>query len=230
MATQEKDFLLGFDPGGRTKQRFGWCILEDENAPPLKIFGAGSLGSAGEVLNEIDKRLPKGANVLSAGIDAPLSWAFSGPRSADTEIRSKMGQHPDTSVQEVNSLRGACVAQGIMIAVLLRKTHKDLGITEAHPKAFLEMMGIRMDSTIESESLKKYFRDYTKIEGSNEIDVRDAAIAGYFAWVMAHSENNHFDGWTNLFSDSESMNPGSYFLPIEGPLSYWFPAKSQPKQ
>lgn len=102
----------GADPGGRNKDRspkFGLARLDSDGR-----FETWLRASVDEVVDLV--REP-----LGLGIDAPLWWSSGegGGRYADSWLRKTYGIHPGT-VQSVNSLRGAVLVQGIMLAYRVR--------------------------------------------------------------------------------------------------------------
>lgn len=211
--------LLGFDPGGR--QRFGWSVVEDATQPPLNVVNGGVSDHAEAAVKDVLKTV-KGADrdrcVLAAGIDAPLFWCPRGDRHVDQMVRESIRSQnaPGSTVQTVNSLCGACVAQGVMVASKLRELWPDLRLTEAHPKALLWTTGVAASGNppgqITLGSLAALFRTPLTLPGVDH--VRDAAIAAYCAWAMIHQ----LDGWTDLLLSEEAP-----YRPVHGPLSYWYP-------
>jgi hypothetical protein len=200
-----KECILGFDPGG--KGGFGWCIAENADAFPLPIVISGCEDNALNSFKAI-KAFLHGYNVIGAGIDAPLYWRTDGEREADRIVRGRVPPGGKSTVLSVNSLQGACLAQGIMIASLLRREYPDLCITEAHPKAYLKVTGTD-DKDISS---------LCDLKWDNKIDanyhLRDAALACVAAWHMLNPTNCE-----NLY---ERDRGGEVFLPVND-ISYWFP-------
>jgi hypothetical protein len=102
--------LLGFDPGD--EDGFGWCIVEDTQAPPLRIRVGGVVDNAREAFAAATRALHKDDQVIAAGVDAPMFWVAGGDRAADRTIRDAarvLGiPSPWGTIQTVNSLRGAC--------------------------------------------------------------------------------------------------------------------------
>ena len=60
-----------------------------------------------------------------------------GGRKVDQKLRDKYKIHPGT-VQSANSLAGAVLVGGAMLAYRVRERFPDTGITEAHSKALLK--------------------------------------------------------------------------------------------
>jgi hypothetical protein len=113
--------FLGFDPGG--EGHFGWAVCLDSD-DGLRVIDAGIADHAKGAMEQSLKALPKGASVAGAGIDAPMFWVMDGGRKVDYLLRSAIGllgaTSPGGTVQHFNSLRGACVIQGLLILKLLR--------------------------------------------------------------------------------------------------------------
>lgn len=120
---------FGADPGG--KDKFGVAALHADGS-----FDTWCCSSVDQAVRIMDA--PK-----AAGIDCPMWWssAVGGGRYVDAWLRKTYGVHSGT-VQSVNSLRGAVVVQGIMLAMRLRERHPNLPITETHPKALLIALGL----------------------------------------------------------------------------------------
>jgi hypothetical protein len=200
-----KECILGFDPGG--KGNFGWCIAENSDIFPLPIIKSGCDDNASNALNEIQRYL-HGYKVMGAGIDAPLYWRADGAREADKIVRGLVPLGGKSTVLSVNSLQGACLAQGMMIASLLRRKYPDLDITEAHPKAYLKV----------TDTDDKDISSLCDLKWDNKRDenyhLRDAALACVAAWHMLNPANCE-----NLY---ERDRGGEVFLPVNG-VAYWFP-------
>jgi predicted nuclease with RNAse H fold len=115
---------FGADPGGI--DNFGVAALHADGS--FDTWGRSSVDEAVELIDAPE----------AIGIDCPMWWtsAVGRGRHVDAWLRQTHGLHPGT-VQSVNSLRGAVVVQGIMLAMRLRERHPNLPITETHPKALL---------------------------------------------------------------------------------------------
>jgi hypothetical protein len=209
--------LLGFDPGGRGA--FGWCIVEDSEELPLPVVAAGVGEDARDAFDQVLEQLPPETNVRAAGIDSPLFWTAS-DRRADQILRRDIAAcgapSPGGTVQAVNSLRGACLVQGVLLGGLLRERWPALSISEAHPKAYLWLAGIANENqkpqSVDLATLAPLFADPPDTESSEH--ARDSAIAALSAWAMVHRPS----GWRNLFVEEEAP-----FMPIGQPLGYWMP-------
>jgi len=100
--------LLGFDPGGKGtgEGEFGWAVLEDADALPLRLLAGGLARHAEEALERAAVFVAESrAEIGAIGIDAPLTLVSPG-RVVDAKV----------GAQQVNSLRGACLAQGWLVA------------------------------------------------------------------------------------------------------------------
>ncbi len=123
-------YWFGADPGG--KEAFGVAILHEDGS-----FATKTVNHADEAANYADEAVKRlKCEPSAAGIDAPLWWSSgqSGDRKADRFLRETFKLSSGT-VQAANSLRGAVLVQGIMLAGWLRKRFPAIQITEAHPKA-----------------------------------------------------------------------------------------------
>jgi predicted nuclease with RNAse H fold len=120
----------GADPGGTNS--FGVAALEDDGS--FKTW----------LCSSVDEALTKIVRPSGVGIDCPLWWSSGagGGRFADSWLRKTYRISPGT-VQSANSLKGAVLIQGIMLAMMLRRSYPKVSITESHPKALLLALGLR---------------------------------------------------------------------------------------
>jgi predicted nuclease with RNAse H fold len=119
----------GADPGG--DRRFGVAALEENGS--FKTW----------LCSSVDEALTKIVRPTSVGIDCPLWWSSGagGGRRADGWLRMTY-KIPSGTVQSANSLKGAVLIQGIVLAMKLRKSYPKVPITESHPKALLRALGL----------------------------------------------------------------------------------------
>ena len=199
------DIFLGFDPGGARDRHpepgFGWSICQVEiGLPMLRVVISGLGRNAQEVINIVTRELENRGlqnRVRSAGIDAPLFWTETGIRLVDGIIDEALeGADYGYRVQKINSLMGACLVQGVLLADQIHRQLK-CPITEVHPGA-LNRLDIGMIGQIVNLPVNP--------------DKRDATFAAYAAW--------HIDdpNWRNLFL--EEQDP---ILPLNFRVSYWMP-------
>ena len=134
--------FLGFDPGG--EMSFGWAVCKARES----ILEVKSTGTASNAEDAIDKTVLKYTNdtIIGVGIDAPLFWSRKSNRDVDENLQRAISikgcKKPKNTVLKINSLRGACLFQGILIAYLLRERIPEILITESHPTAMLYLMGL----------------------------------------------------------------------------------------
>lgn len=210
------DLVLGFDPGG--VRRFGWAVCEDRG-DLLRVHQCGVASDAEEAFNRAGANLLPDASVVAAGVDAPMFWGRTGNRAVDASIRHAVDASGDPNaagtVQQVNSLWGACLAQGILLGSFLREGFPDAEITEAHPKALLWLLGVATRAHPASDVT---LDELPHLGGATGPAVseheRDAVLAAFAAWSMCRRE----PGWRNLFEDEPSP-----VLPLGTPASYWMP-------
>ena len=187
-------FILGFDPGGRGN--FGWSVCR-ANDGTLQPSCTGLANDAWDALNEVEEALgsnyPNGhPSILAAGIDAPMFWSKRGNRTVDYVLRCQLrnnGFPPSKlggTVQQVNSLQGACLVQGILVGRYLREKW-NLPLTEAHPKA-LRCLLRRLKEPDQEDMVRKL----TAGLDDHELDATLSAVA---AWAMIHKPH----GWRNLY-------------------------------
>lgn len=135
------DIYVGFDPGG--DGRFGWAACSYE-ANVLRLIAAGKAHNAKEAISQTLSALSTKDVILGAGIDAPLFWTVDGGRNVDDLVRRAIQQlgarTPGGTVQHFNSLRGACLVQGVLTAKLLHDLLPQVAITESHPKVLPPML------------------------------------------------------------------------------------------
>lgn len=197
--------LIGFDPGGI--KRFGWAVMNCTENGGLIDIKTGVVSNAPDAVSEVSQYAVSTPSAV--GIDAPLYWVIKGDRWSDNHIRQRViaagGQ--SGTVSSVNSLRGACLVQGILTARLVVTSWPGVLVTEAHPKALL---------CISNEAAE--FVDQNLPRGVSEHE-RDAVIAAYAAWAAATSRSS----WDNLLS--QEHNP---FFPGGQMIVYWFPNENKP--
>ncbi len=194
--------LLGLDPGGF--KSFGWASLRIGEAGTPVALKTGVSSSASAALNEASRAVSVAP--VAVGIDAPLFWVTEGDRNADARIRKLVcsaGGHSGT-VGHVNSLRGACLVQGILAARQVAESWPSATVTEAHPKALIRV------HLAASEFLAKY------LPNAPTEHERDAALAAFAAWAAAA----HFSGWRDLLLEETAP-----FFPSGHVVSYWFPCQ-----
>ena len=243
------DVVLGFDPGGRTGRKFGWCICQSELGH-LRIYQTGRATNAENALTEVSNALPPSARVLASGIDAPMFWTNTGERMVDDIIREAgrgivcpIGAHQPPAriswcpyplnVLEINSLWGACLAQGVLLGRLLHGSRRfDAPITETHPKALLCLLGIcraglgQLVSGIEQIPCPTCRPDTDNpVQVANDElcpaeDKEDAVLSAYAAWRMLQELQAPAQDpvWRNLLREERN-----YVLPFGTPVSYWMP-------
>ncbi|MFQ6097580.1 MAG: hypothetical protein ACE5O2_07625 [Armatimonadota bacterium] len=213
-----RNYVAGFDPGG--KRSFGWCVLEYQDTVPLFVTDAGVVSSAIQAKRKTEElcRLA-GGEIRAIGVDAPLFWDPSGDRRVDKHLRHIVsGARGDQrTIMPVNSLNGACLIQGMMIAMLYRECCPRIPVTEAHPKAMLYPVGLNPAlQTLASAG----FRGTSPFRVSDTIPddehVRDAALAALCAWAMLRKPPN----WTDLYRQFGDNT----LSPLAAPLAYYFPA------
>jgi hypothetical protein len=209
-------FFLGFDPGGRTTEAFGWALLCGEELP-LTVINSGTVYDAKGAFDIAISIFEGQEDQLTAvGIDAPLFWQPAGGRVVDQMVRNKITGHGSSgsTVNDINSLRGSCLIQGMMTAMLLRRIHSELPVTEAHPKALLWLLGVagpeRPLDTILISDLSIYMTSQ-KAAGEHE---RDAALGAVSAFAMV----SKLDSWQDLY-----QNESNPITPLAPPPGYWMP-------
>ena len=207
--TEPIEVFLGFDPGG--EGNFGWSICQDD-AGRFEQLASGTGNYAGEVLGQVLAALPENAGVLAAGIDAPLFWNRRGEihRTVDEIIRAAGARRP----RSINELVGAVVAQGPLLAALLRQHFVNFQITEAFPGALRDLLQARSADNSLPPELERYAADLRRSPKDNENHEWDALAAAYAAWRMYQRDPE----WSDLLP--REPDP---VLPLGTPVSYWMP-------
>ena len=194
------DIVWGFDPGGN--RRFGWSVCTADGGQ-MRCSKTGVASHSQEAIEQVLSSLPPGATVLAAGIDAPLFWdRKKGNREVDGIVRGAVADkgcpYSSGTVQQVNSLRGACLVQGVLLADALHQEFPEARITEAHPKALSWLLGKAVPSHPPSVSEHEH----------------DACLAAFTAWSMLQKS----PGWQDIYL--KEPNP---IRPFGTPVSYWMP-------
>lgn len=150
--------------------------------------------------------------IAGMGVDAPLWWSSgrSGDRRADQRIRYAYGLSGGR-VQAVNSLRGAAIAQGLLIVSRMRQEISQLPVTECHPKVLLEVLDKQP-----RQRLLENVNKLSEIDGVSE-HARDAVVAS-----IAAREGFSKNWPTDLAEDRlpSEQNPKSHWI---GPVHYFWP-------
>ena len=189
---------VGADPGG--KGSFGVAFLD---------AGGGFCCSTVSSVDEAVERIFAQGEPLGVGIDAPMWWSTrsGGSRKVDEGLRKKY-RIPSGTVQSVNSLRGAALVGGAMLAFRIRQKFPCTRITESHPKALLSAR------ILEESDLADQFGSSATWRNEHE---RDAAIAAVCA-------RKGFEGcWTvdlALQRHRSEQDPRNYWL---APIHYFWP-------
>jgi len=212
--------ILGFDPGG--VRQFGWCIAETTGDGPLRLRKSGTADHAIEAYERVSEFTDNLATVAAAGIDSPLYWVAKGDRRADQAIRAAMKALGATNVhgtvQQVNSLRGACLVQGVMVGRLVRRQAPEIRLTESHPKALLWLIKVASQQRSVKEVTVGHLSEFivSDAERLSEHE-RDAALGAVGASMMM----SQAAGWRNLASDDDDafapVSPVEYWMPLGGP-------------
>jgi len=216
----EKMRFVGLDPGG--DGQFGWCIIAGSERP-LSLIHSGCASDAAAAVRSLLGALGPSPEVHGVGIDSPLFWTPSGARRVDYLVREaiKAAGAPNAggTVQHVNSLRGACLTQGVVAAHLLRQAIPGVRITEAHPKALLWLMKIASaDRRVRQVTLGHLVELITCVTAELSEHERDAALGALAAWAMVSAAA----GWRDIALEEEDA-----FAPVP-PVEYWMPAVASP--
>ena len=191
-------FRVGADPGGINN--FGLALVD--------VSGRVHCISVSSVAEAVDVVVTAG-DPLALGIDAPMWWSASrgGGRMVDEKLRKRYGISSGT-VQSANSLRGAALIGGSLLAQRVREAFPGTPITESHPKALLRALNL------EEFGFARQFGISAAWQNKHE---RDAAVAAACA-------REGFEGrWvTDLAKERQDLEQDlqDYWL---APMSYFWP-------
>lgn len=246
MNKNQNTTVIGLDPGG--KKAFGWCIATLSPKGEIVNFKAGTGSFIDDIIEKVADELKKfNPSVPSAaGIDAPLFWSTAiqngkSERAADRIIREKANEKlnqikereeqkkgSSSTILHINSLRGACLVNGVLSIIRLRgeKRWPKIRITEAHPGAL---------KIIASEQIKEWkelqsedFEFPPEKIGEKNNDEYDAMLAAFSAWKMLMKHK----GWIDLIFDKkmeEVEEKEKLFFPAGNNIAYWFPKSVIPE-
>ena len=181
----------------------------------IKTFGVAALGEDGTfmtwICSSVDEAMQFIKEPVALGIDCPLWWSSGkgGGRYADEWLRSTYKIHPST-VQSVNSLKGAVVVQGIMLAMMARRSFPSIPITESHPKALQKALGLRGWADIAT----KFQLDGSEPATEHETDALLGAVA---------AREGSLGRWTidlSLDRGPSEIDPKDIWF---GGIHYWWP-------
>jgi hypothetical protein len=119
---------VGADPGGDGNFGLAFLHADSDRATATTVSS----------VEEAVKRIAEQGEPRGLGIEAPMWWSTrpGGGRKVDQKLRDKYKIHPGT-VQSANSLAGAVLVGGAMLAYRVRERFPHTRITEAHSKALL---------------------------------------------------------------------------------------------
>jgi hypothetical protein len=213
--------ILGLDPGGLGK--FGWCVAEALGNGRIRLRESGTADHATQAIERASQHVAKSEQLSAAGIDSPLFWVASGDRRVDQLVRAAMkglgATNVHGTVQQVNSLRGACLVQGVMAARLLRVRTPQIRLTESHPKALLWLIRVASKQRRVIDVRMENLVEFIECEVTNlSEDERDAALGAVGASAMLLA----LDGWKDLSTDEDGT-----FAPVPR-VEYWMPVARLP--
>ncbi len=202
MIGRSNSIWVGADPGG--KDSFGLAFLGDGGSE----IGCATVSSVAEA---VEKILGIDTNPIGLGIDAPMWWCGKegGGRKVDQRLRDAYRISSGT-VQSANSLRGAALVGGALLASQVRILCPN--ITESHPKTLLK--------AFYSDNWDEFAREHNIPDSCwrNEHE-RDAIIAAICAregfqqkWKIDLSKDRY----------STEQDPKNFWL---APIHYFWPEK-----
>jgi len=203
---------FGADPGGANA--FGVALLRANGS-----FESEVVSCADGAMKWLYERAE---TILAAGIDAPLWWSSgkNGERNADLFVRGRLHEVGATevggTVQSANSLRGAVLIQGVLLATALRRQWRELPITEAHPKALLKTIWPQAPkgASLWDEIARCYGLRAAQLNSEHERGALLAAVA---------AREGYQRKWTRDLARERSQSEQDPASLPWGPVSYWWP-------
>lgn len=210
---------VGADPGGEGS--FGMAFIDAQGG-----IDCNTVSSVDDAVKFI---AAKKVEPYGLGIDAPMWWSSrkGGGRKVDEKLRRAYGI-PSGTVQQPNSLRGAALIGGAMLAFRIRNKYPEIHITESHPKALLRAFDSKNSEELQEaricilEALDLCAKDVlnefpTSGKRFRNDHERDAIIAAVCA------REGFSSSWsTDLACDRycKEQSPGQYWLK---PMHYFWP-------
>lgn len=194
--------FVGFDPGGANA--LAWAVLEASDSDVLRLR-TGLAADPAAAMRDLAKVL-QGQAPAGLGIDAPLVWSQGRERVVDRALRLhvRAAKGKPSTVMHVNSLQGACVAQGVTLAHLCTARWPHALLTESHPKALAPL-----------STWLQTLRARPELAGRSEHE-RDAALCAGAAWAAVCRAPAWHD--VRVIEDAaDVITPGAYTA------SYWMP-------
>lgn len=215
-------WVAGFDPGGA--DQFGWAVGQTLAGGRVTVRATGVARGAADAVDQALSAIPS-SSLAAAGIDSPLCWSQTGDRIVDLVVRGRIHALGCTTsagtVQHVNSLRGACLVQGMLTAKLLRDAMPGIRITESHPKALLWLLGVVSAGGTTTAVGLHDLGDHLAFAGMEPSEhERDAVLGALTAAAMLQQS----PGWRDILLDEEAA-----FCPVPD-ISYWMPLTEQARQ
>ena len=151
--------------------------------------------------------------IIAIGIDAPLGFDYGTDRRIDEAIRHRLkssGSSSSSTPIAQNSLRGACLAQGLLIGHLAIESGIDL-ISESFPRAVSALYPTLQASCMNCSN---------RTVGCHECDATLSAASG---WAMrSNFVGESIRGWENWHAlQSSALRPDWFVIPDH---EYWLPA------
>lgn len=208
-------WVAGFDPGGA--DNFGWAVGEALAGGRVAVRATGVASGAADSVGQVLRAIPS-SSLAAVGIDSPLCWSTTGDRFVDVLVRGRIKAlgcaTPAGTVQHVNSLRGACLVQGMLTAKLLRDAMPGIHITESHPKALLWLLRVASAGEATAAVGLHDLVDHVDFTGSEPSEhERDAVLGALTAAAMLEQS----PGWRDVMLDEPSA-----FFPVPD-IAYWMP-------
>lgn len=224
------DYILGLDPGGASRRGYGWALVERTGWLPSRYAVryavpaaySGNATDAWSALRDaqakITQKKDKKDKIVAVGIDAPLGYDIGPDRRIDGQIRIAIRGTPNQPMK-VNSLFGACLAQGQVAALFIQSNATvwpwcDVKvISESYPQAVSVLGGSRYTLNTSSHS------------HVSDCDICDALLAALSAWAAYDASlgrpPSNWDNWhTKTTVGGVLLRPEFPIVPCH---EYWLP-------
>ena len=203
---------MGFDPGG--EGNFGWSICPVVNGGLAAPLQTGLANHAVHAVQAVQGALPNNANILAAGIDAPLLWSNAGNRDVDQQLRNALNAlnnnpFPIPRVIALNALWGAVTVQGVLVAHHVAVAWPNVDLTESHPRA--------LRCLLHAHGQPATVNMVNQLTAGLDDHQLDATLAAVSAWAARH-QNQPGTGWQNLYEQEPGL-----VGPFDLDASYWMP-------
>jgi predicted nuclease with RNAse H fold len=216
-------YILGTDPGGKKGNgQFGWALVKYVPGEPPPQHLTATYSDVGHDANEVwtraNEALGASDQIVAMGVDAPLGYDETGDRRIDPYIREVLradGSRSGPTPCAVNSLRGACLAQGVVISLIAQAAGVRI-ISESYPRAVRDL---RSGSTAQCRSCS------VPTLLCHQCDATLSSLSAW-AYLVNMATGTNPKGWENWHTLHGGLRPKfmvvadhEYWLPVVEPTS-----------